>query len=63
MLLSFYKITFLKAFASEFIDYTVLTIAFFLLFMLINEFFGKPRVEVKSQENELTFIKGSTIIS
>lgn len=52
MFLSFYKITFLKAFATEFIDYSILTLIFFLFFLTVNEFFGKPRVEINTQEQE-----------
>ena len=63
MLLSFYKITFLKAFVSEFVDYSILTLSFFLFFLILNKLFGKPRVEERIIEEKLSTVEIESLAS
>jgi hypothetical protein len=62
MTLIFYKIIFLKAFMFEFVQYSLLTFAFFLVFVILDKIFNNetevlqaPKIilEKRPKENEL----------
>lgn len=50
MLIQFVNLVFLKAFAFQFVNYALLTVAFFSFFVLVNNLIAaKKEVKVKSE--------------
>lgn len=45
MLIEFFNLLFLKAFASQFVNYALLTVAFFSLFLLINNLMEAKKIK------------------